>query len=416
VSGSGRSLLDELADYVGFSPADAVLLREAGPHIEPAFQRIVEEFYAAIKMSPGASRVIEGPLQLARLELSLHKWLRELFCGVYDDDYLARHSRIGRVHVRIGLDQRYMFAAMSLVRTGLSDALGLSSLAPDVLAGTQRAVDRICDIELAIMLETYRDASMSGLRSEQRALAQDLEQSETEKAELLRTAAKHEALATMGTLTAGLAHEVRNPLNAAKLQLELIGRAAAKLEELGQDNRINDRVDLVNDELSRLSKMLDDFLALARQRHLEPELFELLPLLTEVVELERPVAEAEQIELHVAAFGNSHVFADRARVKQVLMNLLANAVDAMRGTGGEVRLSSEDVGDRVRIVVADTGPGIPIEVRDQLFEPFITSKEAGTGLGLSIVKRIVESHGGEVLVDSDANGTRISFTLEAARD
>jgi signal transduction histidine kinase len=209
---------------------------------------------------------------------------------------------------------------------------------------------------------------------------------------------------------------VRNPLNAAKLQLELIGRAAAKLEELGQDNRINDRVDLVNDELSRLSKMLDDFLALARQRHLEPELFELLPLLTEVVELERPVAEAEQIELHVAAFGNSHVFADRARVKQVLMYRLANAVDAMRGTGGEVRLSSEDVGDRVRIVVADTGPGIPIEVRDQLFEPFITSKEAGTGLGLSIVKRIVESHGGEVLVDSDANGTRISFTLEAARD
>jgi len=412
---SSRNILEEVADYVGFGPDEAALLKAARPHLAPAFPAIVDIFYDAIEGNLGAAEVLEGPEQIQRLKVSMRRWLETLFSGAYDDAYLARRSRIGQVHVQIGLDQRYMFAAMSLLREGLKTSLGRTELTAPVAAATRTAIDKLCDIELAIMLESYRDAYTSGLRSERQSLVHDLRQSQTEKEELMRQAAHHEALATIGTLTAGLAHEVRNPLNAAKLQLELIGRAAAKLADQPRSIGIQSRVGLVNDELSRLSEMLDDFLALARQRHLSRAPFALLPLITEVVELEAPVAEAAHVVLAIGDIGDTAVDADRSKVKQVLVNLVSNAVDAMRTAGGgEVKIDCKREAAKVTIEVADTGPGIPLEVRDTLFEPFVTTKEAGTGLGLSIVQRIVRSHGGTVHVSTSDGGTCVCFSLPRA--
>jgi signal transduction histidine kinase len=411
MTSSSKSILEEVAEYIGMTSEDGELLRAAYPLVKPHFGEIVDDFYTAIRKSPGASKVIEGPAQIARLEKSLADWLEGLFSGVYDDVYLARRSRIGRVHVRIGLEQRYMFAAMNLIREGLKKATHRTVDDRGEATRTCTAIDRICDLELAIMLETYRDAYTSGLRSEQKALSHEMRQIKTEKAELARLAAHHETLATIGTLTAGLAHEVRNPLNAAKLQLELIGRTAAKIGSTEISDRIRDRVGLVNDELSRLSEMLDDFLALARQRRLERERFGLLPLIQEVVELEHPVADEEEVELVIGFCNETVVDADRSKIKQVLVNLVSNAVESMRGMGGRVELGCSTAGDQVRISVSDTGPGIPPEVVDTLFDPFVTTKEAGTGLGLSIVKRIIESHGGEVDVETSPYGTTIRFTL-----
>jgi signal transduction histidine kinase len=408
---SSKSILDEVAEYIGMTDEDAQLLRAAHPLLEPHFERIVEDFYAAVQRTPDATKVLESPAQIARLKKSLTDWLDGLFSGVYDDSYLQRRARIGRVHVRIGLEQRYMFAAMNLIRAGLEDATHRTMDDRARAMRTCTAIDRICDVELAIMLETYRDAYTSGLRSERRALTHDLHQIRSEKAELAHLAAHHEALATIGTLTAGLAHEVRNPLNAAKLQLELIGRAASKVESSETSARIRNRVGLVNDELSRLSEMLDDFLALARQRRLERETFALLPLVEEVVDLERPVADEEAVELVIGFCDDTTVDADRSKIKQVLVNLVSNSVESMHGTGGRVELGCSTSSDEVCIWVSDTGPGIAPEVVDTLFEPFVTTKEAGTGLGLSIVKRIVQSHGGQVSVETSYEGTTIRFTL-----
>ncbi len=404
------SILTEVAEYIGFSDEDAELLRAAHPHVTPHFPEIVDEFYAAVQRNPGAASVLESEAQITRLKKSMAEWLDGLFSGVYDEAYLKMRSRIGRVHVRIGLGQRYMFAAMNLIRIGLKDAVLSSIEGPDAVR-TCTAIDRICDLELAIMLETYRDAFTSGLRSEQRALTHDLEQVQSEKDQLARLAARHEALATIGTLTAGLAHEVRNPLNAAKLQLELIGRAARRARESKTTETIRDRVGLVNDELSRLSEMLDDFLALARQRRLDRTTFPVLPLIQEVVELESPVAEEAEIDLVVGTCGDTNLYADRPKIKQVLVNLVSNSVESMRGRGGRVEINCSSAGDQVRVWVKDTGPGIPPEIQETLFDPFVTTKEAGTGLGLSIVKRIIGSHGGELDVRSSKLGTTIRFTL-----
>lgn len=419
VSEKPLSVLAEVMDYIGFGPADALLLKTAGPVLRPHFSGLIEAFYEAVDRSPGARQVIAEPGQRKRLEASLHMWLEGVFSGVYDDDYLRLRSRIGQVHVRIGLEQRYMFAAMGLVREHLIAALIESSISGDHERQTRRAIHRICDVELAIMLESYRDAYTQGLRTERQALAEDLEVAQSEREAMMVKAARHEALATIGTLTAGLAHEVRNPLNAAKLQLELIGRASKKLQDKGRSDRIGERVKIVNGELVRLKEMLDDFLALARQRGMDRAAVPILPLFAEVLELEAPVAAVDGIRLEMAWESRGSdlaVYADRPKIKQVLMNLVANAVDAMRGgSGGSVHLGAVEDGDWVAIEVWDTGPGIDESVAGQIFEPFITTKEAGTGLGLSIVNRIVEGHGGQISVrDREPHGTVMRFTLRKA--
>jgi PAS domain S-box-containing protein len=242
------------------------------------------------------------------------------------------------------------------------------------------------------------------------AIGQDV----TERIELEKRTAQSEAMATMGTLTAGLAHEIRNPLNAAKLQLELLVRTTKKVDDEGIAGRLRERVGIVQEELSRLSAMLDDFLALARPRGLEKKAFALLPLVAEVLALEGPVAHnhAVQVGVEPGDFCGVEVIGDRAKVKQVLVNLIGNSVDAMHAQkGGLVRVSARKLSDGlVEIAVTDTGPGVADEVSHHIFKPFVSTKEAGTGLGLAIVKKIVLQHGGEIEV-GDRPGGGASFTI-----
>jgi signal transduction histidine kinase len=114
--------------------------------------------------------------------------------------------------------------------------------------------------------------------------------------------------------------------------------------------------------------------------------------------------------------GPQWVRGDHAMLKQVLMNLVLNAIEAMASAPGSVRLSCHGQGDqRVEIRVEDQGPGIPPEIAQKLFTPFVTSKEAGTGLGLTIVKRIIDRHGGTIFVSTgDPGGTVVRITLQRA--
>ena len=390
-----RSLLTEICEYVGFGERDATILMEVGPSIRPSFGAIVDRFYGAIEAHPGASRAITGgEAQVKRLKGTLVDWLEGLVGGVYDQAYYERRARIGRVHVRIDLDQRYMFGAMNLIREGLHAALDASDWPRERLPEARVAIDRILDIELAIMLETYRDAYLE------------------------RRKARSEALAAMGELTAGLAHEIRNPLNAAKLQLEALVRVGERDPNPNVARMIRKRAHVVQEEIARLASMLDEFLVLARPRILETEDFDVSGLIAEVRELEQPVAEQEDVTIELGAAADAPLLArgDRAKVKQVLVNLLANAIEAIRATGetGTVRVETELVDGFVAVSVIDTGPGIGVDVREHAFEPFYTTKDAGTGLGLSVAKRIVEMHGGTIGIDEDERGTVVRFTLRRA--
>lgn len=235
----------------------------------------------------------------------------------------------------------------------------------------------------------------------------------TARLELERRAADAEAMASLATLTAGLAHEIRNPLNAALLQIELLSRIAGRVTDPARE-RLSECVRLVQSEIQRLSRLLEDFLSLARPRRLAHGPVDIGLLCEHVVSMHRPVAEAAGLTLSLAiADGLPRALGDQPRLMQVLINLLVNAIDAMRPLGrGEIAVSAAATGDRrVRVEIADQGPGIAPEVVGKIFTPFVSTKERGTGLGLSIVKRIVDLHDGTVELLPRPGGGAIAEVL-----
>jgi len=226
----------------------------------------------------------------------------------------------------------------------------------------------------------------------------------TEQRILERRSARAEAMAAIGVLTTGLAHEIRNPLNAAGLQLQLLARRLRKsVLEDDERERLAEPVALVRRELKRLSSLLDDFLGLARPRALQPEPVDLGALIDHVVRLQAPLCAERGVTLEAAVPDGDWVAAiERGRIEQVLTNLVANACDALDGEG-TIAVGVATHGDAVELVVGDSGPGFG-EPQEQLLQPFFTTKAAGTGLGLTIVRRIAEMHGGELTLGASSLG------------
>jgi PAS domain S-box-containing protein len=237
----------------------------------------------------------------------------------------------------------------------------------------------------------------------------------TERLELERRAAESEALAHMGTLAAGLAHEIRNPLNAAGLQLHLLGRAVDRLPDGDDRAPLKSRVEIVASELKRLEHLLGDFLELARPRPIAREPVDLVALLERVLSLHEPIASARGITVE-RRFVPATARGDRERLEQVFHNLVVNALEASAERGViEVSVEREEgPTPTVLAAVRDNGRGIPEATLARIYEPFFTTKPAGTGLGLTIVRQIVQRHGGAVLIDSaEAKGTRVAVRLPA---
>lgn len=239
----------------------------------------------------------------------------------------------------------------------------------------------------------------------------------TERLQLERRAAEAEALAHMGTLAAGLAHEIRNPLNAAGLQLHLLARGVERLPE-AERAAMRTRVDIVASELKRLERLLGDFLELARPRPMAREPVDMERLLGDVLELHEPAAHARGVLL-TRKLGHAMALGDRERLKQVFHNLVVNAMEAT-SQGDSVTVTVErERGESPAVVVtvSDTGRGIPGAMMERVFEPFFTTKEAGTGLGLAIVRQIIERHGGQVELEStEGKGTRVTVRIPAENE
>jgi PAS domain S-box-containing protein len=233
----------------------------------------------------------------------------------------------------------------------------------------------------------------------------------TERRALEKRAADAEALSAMGALALNLAHEIRNPLNAAVLQLHLLGRDIDKLAA-DPDKRaaMHRRTEIVGSEIGRLNRLLTEFLELARPRGIAREPVHVGRLVDDVLDLERESAEGRGITIvrEVAADGCVAI-GDREKLKQVVINLVVNSIEAMK-EGGTLTARVESESD-VFLEIDDTGPGIPPDVLANVFDPFFTTKEAGTGLGLSIVRKIVDQHGGEVKIESSSHGTRVRVRI-----
>jgi signal transduction histidine kinase len=245
-----------------------------------------------------------------------------------------------------------------------------------------------------------------------------------EKQALAHKAQMAEKLAAVGTLTAGLSHEIRNPLNAALLQLTVLER---RIQRLAGDlhGPLLEPLVLVKDEIRRLDHILEDFLQFARPREFIPRPVDLATVVSRVLDLLGGEAERRAIRLErevTAEPGAARVAGEEERLRQVLVNLMLNAVEATPA-GGLVRVRCQpeaaepgrgERGGSVVVVIEDTGPGVPAAGRDRIFEPFYTTKASGSGLGLSIVHAIVSQHGGTISVES-APGGGARFLLRLPR-
>ena len=198
----------------------------------------------------------------------------------------------------------------------------------------------------------------------------------------------HEELAALGSLAANLAHEIRNPLNAISINLELLE------EDLESRKTPVETVGMARREVGRLSRLVNDFLVYARPSPPVLETFDAGALLHDVSALLAPACERAGVELVVAGEGVT-VRADRGQLSQVVVNLALNAVQAMNGGAvRRVELLARRDGERVVLEVADTGPGIVKAELARVREAFFTRRKGGTGLGLAIADRIVTAHGG----------------------
>ncbi|HXD75000.1 MAG TPA: PAS domain S-box protein, partial [Vicinamibacterales bacterium] len=215
------------------------------------------------------------------------------------------------------------------------------------------------------------------------------------------------ALVRLGEMAAVIAHEVKNPLAAVRGAIQVIGT------RLGAGSREAAVVDDIIARIDTLNMLVRDLLLFARPPQPHPIPIDVLGVLGITVDLLR--ADEAHRAVAVAIDGRApHILADAELLKIVFLNLLINSAQAMKGQG-EIRISvSTDAADAV-VVLADTGPGIPPEVRGRLFTPFVTTKARGTGLGLSTVRRLIEAHHGSIAVDSPPGaGARVTVRLPLA--
>lgn len=509
----------ELKRYVGFSEADAGLLRGFRATAAPHFERIAQEFYDQVRQHEEAHAVFTGEAQIARLQRSLVRWLERVFGGSYDEAYFVETTAIGRVHVKVGLPQRYMFTAMAVIRASLMQ-LAAAVETPD--ASVCRAICRLLDLELAIMLESYSDDWISRIqhveRIEKEALGRSLAVTQhryvnavelahvlivgldaggtirlfnreaervtgfardellgasflaalgfddgdaarlrevlasfatlqrtrrapagseacsaletaiasksgrtriirwhlthapcegddvsvfalgldtTDERALLARTQQQERLAAIGTLAAGLAHEIRNPLNGAQLHITYLDRA------LRRDHAQADlvaAVGVVGDELKRLGGLVVEFLDFARPRPLQLRPVAIQALFERTLQLLAPTQDQGVTVTLDAPAAPLEILADADKLQQVLLNLTQNAIEALAGGGGAVVLRARRQPRTVTIEVEDSGPGVAPGA--PIFDAFFSSKPQGTGLGLSITHRIVTDHGGSIDLES----------------
>jgi two-component system, NtrC family, sensor histidine kinase PilS len=228
-----------------------------------------------------------------------------------------------------------------------------------------------------------------------------------------------EKMATIGEMAAGIAHELRNPLAAISGAVQLLDRET-------RDDSVNKRLfGIILRESDRLDRTINEFLLFSKPVKPKKERFSLRALAWEAMEIlghDPDWNPALTLDLEIEP--DLDCWADPELVRQVLLNLLANSINACRNTArGQILLRARETAAENKgtakaalvLEVVDNGPGIPENIREKIFEPFFTTRETGTGLGLAIVRQIVHSHGGKIsLADNHPKGTIFSVTLPLA--
>jgi two-component system sensor histidine kinase HydH len=213
----------------------------------------------------------------------------------------------------------------------------------------------------------------------------------------------------MGTLAAGVAHEIRNPLSSIK------GFATYFRAKFEPGSRDRELAEVMIGEADRLNRVVSELLELTRPTELRLADTDPAELLSHALNLVEGDCRSKGIAVRTGFAGAPRVPLDADRMLQAVLNLLLNAVQAMPD-GGVLTVSAQAVRDRLELRVADTGRGIPRQDLERVFDPYFTTRNQGTGLGLATVRTIVEAHGGRVRIASEpGRGTEVTLDLPGGR-
>ncbi len=219
----------------------------------------------------------------------------------------------------------------------------------------------------------------------------------TERNRLQAQAQRNERLTAMGELASGVAHEIRNPLNAIGTIIQQLRRDFTPAEEIEEYEQLTQ---LVSQEVKRINETIQHFLQFTRPLSVQMAPFRLSELISKIERQYQSLTEEHSIKLTVEQTWDGEVLWDRQQMQQVMMNLLQNAIDAME-SGGKLALHVAEISnDEMEIRVSDNGPGIPEAIQQKIFNLYFTTKPKGTGIGLGIVQRVVIEHGGMIFVES----------------
>ncbi|MFY0761919.1 ATP-binding protein [Metabacillus dongyingensis] len=223
---------------------------------------------------------------------------------------------------------------------------------------------------------------------------------------------KNEKLSIISELAASVAHEVRNPLTVVRGFIQLMGQ---ELQENEHKNK--DYFELVLSELDRAQDIITDYLNLAKQQYFEKEKVSLSSLLIEVDQLMRSYANYKTVTIETKINSDLVVYGDNPRLKQVFINLLKNAIEAVPDFEGQVFIRAYSSHEYIRIKITDNGNGMTADQLERLGEPYFTLKEKGTGLGLTVTFSIIHHHSGTIRYQSAVGeGTTVTVSLPIQSD
>jgi len=224
--------------------------------------------------------------------------------------------------------------------------------------------------------------------------------------ELVRT----KTLSTLGQYSNELAHEIKNPLNAINIQMSLLQREIDK-HELGSTKELHEVVKVVKEEIERLNKLAKDCLSFSKSGDLKRKKEDIVKIFNELLALINPHADLNGIKIYLRVLKDSpQISLDKDKLKQALLNIIINAIEVMPG-GGDMNIVISHNDGYINITINDTGPGIPSEQHDKIFDLFHSTKSGGTGVGLAITKNIIQAHGGNIRFKDLNNGAEFIIEL-----
>ena len=406
-----------LLAFFDLSDADLARLPELKPMLEKQADALVAAFYRHLLSFPDTRKLLRDPQVTERLLGEQRKYLLSLAEPAIDDAYLAQRRHIGQTHERIGLAPTWYLGAYSLYESLLMplfvEAFPGDPAKAQALEVTLR---RRLRLDASLALETYvarRERDLEYLNQQLaesgRQLARDLESTGSELRTTRERAQAAERLASIGTLVAGLAHEIGTPMG-------VIQGHARLLEPAVQDENGRWRLRTIQAQIARISRIMESLLNMARPSRRKRVPVELAPLLDNTLAFITERLTRRRIEVARDYAETPSVIADPEALQQVFLNLVMNAVDAMPN-GGELRIAIAPAAGGAEVRVADTGSGVPPAVAQRIFDPFFTTKEAGQGhgLGLAVAQGIAHDHGGQIeLVRTGPDGTEFRVLLAEA--